>query len=304
MYDVVILTDHRYINPKNTNQYIQNVLEEDRLVLEALKKEGLSAIRKAWDDVEFDWSSTKYALFRTTWDCFERFDEFLNWFKQTGNVTNFINSYRLISWNVDKHYLRDLENNGVNIPKTFYAEPKSSLSLKETIEKARQKLQFTSDELVLKPCVAGGARHTYKFHASEWKKYDAIFQELTANETMMLQEFQKNIVDKGEISMILFNGTFSHSVLKIAKSGDFRVQDDFGGSVHEYKASKEEIDFAKHVVAASPEMPLYARVDIFRDNNGHLALAELEIFEPELWFRLHHEAAAILAKSIKQNYFS
>ena len=96
----------------------------------------------------------------------------------------------------------------------------------------------------------------------------------------MLQEFQKNIVEEGEISMMVFDGRFTHAVLKIAKPGDFRVQDDYGGSVHIYQPSAEEITFAENVVKACSEMPLYARVDIFKDNDGHWALAELEIFEP------------------------
>ena len=40
-------------------------------------------------------------------------------------------------------------------------------------------------------------------------------------------------------------------------------------------------------------------VDIFKDNDGKWALAELEIFEPELWFRNRPEAALILAEIIK-----
>ena len=33
MYDVVILTDHRYENPKKIDWYIQQVLTEDKLCL-------------------------------------------------------------------------------------------------------------------------------------------------------------------------------------------------------------------------------------------------------------------------------
>lgn len=121
---------------------------------------------------------------------------------------------------------------------------------------------------------------------------------------MMLQEFQKNIVSEGEISMMVFNGAFTHAVLKTAKPGDFRVQDDFGGTVQKYTPNQEQIVFARSVVKAAPELPVYARVDIFRDNEGNWALAELEIFEPELWFRLNPTAAHTLAKTIKDKFFS
>ena len=36
MFDVVILTDHRYVNPKKIDWYIDQVLLEDKLVQTAL----------------------------------------------------------------------------------------------------------------------------------------------------------------------------------------------------------------------------------------------------------------------------
>ena len=38
-YDITILTDHRYVAPKIVDEYIQNVLDEDRLLQKALEKE-------------------------------------------------------------------------------------------------------------------------------------------------------------------------------------------------------------------------------------------------------------------------
>lgn len=303
-FDVVVLTDPRYINPKKESTYIQNVLLEDRLVLEALQRLGLNAVRKSWDDPDFDWSSTKYALFRTTWDYFDRYQEFSKWLESTSKQTKFINSKNLIYWNIDKHYLKNLSNKGVNIPKTIFIEKGTEATLRDTVEEALKSQRFTDDIFILKPCVSGAARHTYKIIKEDITKYEAIFQELIGEEAMMLQEFQENIVKEGEISMMVFNGKFTHAVLKIAKPGDFRVQDDFGGTVHDYIPSQEQIAFAEKVAHAAPELPLYARVDIFKDNDGEWALAELEIFEPELWFRLYPKAANILAKGIKETYFA
>ncbi|MBO0323125.1 hypothetical protein J0X14_12525 [Muricauda sp. CAU 1633] len=302
-YDFVVLTDSRYINPKKQSVYIDNVLLEDRLVLEALQKQGLNAIRKSWDDPEFDWSSTKYALFRTTWDYFDRFPEFAKWLEATSQKTQFINSKKLIYWNIDKHYLQDLSMAGVTIPKTYFVEQGTKITLKEAFQHAKSEMGFLPSEFILKPCVSGAARHTYKIQKESIEAHEAVFQKLISEEAMMLQEFQENIVKEGEISMMVFNGQFTHAVLKIAKPGDFRVQDDFGGTVHEHEPSQEQIDFATSVVHAAPELPIYARVDIFKDNEGNWALAELEIFEPELWFRLNPKAADILSQSIMKTYF-
>ncbi|MBO6631975.1 MAG: hypothetical protein JJ936_10545, partial [Psychroserpens sp.] len=59
------------------------------------------------------------------------------------------------------------------------------------------------------------------------------------------------------------------------------------------------IQFAEAAVKACPELPIYARVDIFEDNEGSIALSELELIEPELWFRNHKQAALVLADGIK-----
>ncbi|SDQ73280.1 ATP-grasp domain-containing protein [Flagellimonas zhangzhouensis] len=297
-FDVVVLTDHRYVAPKKNTPYIQNVLQEDQLVLDALKNKGLNVIRKSWDDPNFDWSSTKYALFRTTWDYFDRFKEFSEWLEKASKQTQFINSKELIHWNIDKHYLQDLSYARVTIPKTVFIEKGSEISLAEAIENAKSRHRFTTDIYILKPCVSGAARHTYKIKSDEISKHEVIFQALVKEEAMMLQEFQYHIVSEGEISMMVFNGEFTHAVLKIAKKGDFRVQDDFGGTVHNYTPDETQIAFAQKVVHAAPELPIYARVDIFKDNDGNWALAELEIFEPELWFRLNLKAADTLAKGI------
>ncbi len=294
-FDITILTDPRYVSPKNTDQYIKNVLIEDQLVADALKAEGLGVIRKSWDDEEFDWSATKYALFRTTWDYFDRYPEFSKWLDHVTSHTKLINSEQLVYWNIDKHYMRDLHAKGVRIPQTRFIEKGEETTIAEAVR------DLQTEYFILKPCVSGGARHTYKIHQSELSDHGSLFQELTASEAMMVQEFQQNIVDKGEISMMIMGGQFTHAVLKVAKPSDFRVQDDHGGSVHDHTPTQQEIDFALKVVAACPEPPLYARVDILEDNSGEIALAELELIEPELWFRNQPDAATILAKTIKDH---
>ena len=47
-------------------------------------------------------------------------------------------------------------------------------------------------------------------------------------------------------------------------------------------------------------MPAYARVDIMWDNSGDFVLTELELIEPELWFRENMSAAKKLARVIKK----
>ena len=121
---------------------------------------------------------------------------------------------------------------------------------------------------------------------------------------MLFKEFLNSIIIKGEISLILINGIYTHAVKKIAKKGDFRVQDDHGGKVERYEPNKNEIKFAEKCINKCIEIPMYARVDLIYDNNNKISLSELELIEPELWFRNNKSSAKLLAKSIKNKLFS
>ena len=292
--DIVILTEDRYVNPSVINDYNRNLLLEDQLVSDALKNEGISVERKSWSDPDFDWSTTKFIIFRSTWDYFDRYDEFSVWLKNVSAKTTLLNSAEIIHWNIDKHYLLDLKQKGIHICESYFIEKGTDTSLLELHD------NLGWEKTVLKPCVSGAARHTYKLEKDTFDQHEMIFQELISNEAMMLQPFQENIMTKGEFSFVLINGKYSHGVLKIAKAGDFRVQDDFGGTVHVHQANEEQIQFSENAVKACKGRPMYARVDVIIDNDDKLAISEIELIEPELWFRNHQNAALILAKEIKK----
>ena len=76
------------------------------------------------------------------------------------------------------------------------------------------------------------------------------------------------------------------------------MQDDHGGTIHEYEASSEEIQFVQNVMAKCKSVPVYGRVDVTWDNDDNLALVELEIIEPELWFRESVKSPEMLADAV------
>jgi glutathione synthase/RimK-type ligase-like ATP-grasp enzyme len=292
MFDVTLITDSRYVNPAEINWYIQNILDDDKLVTEALQKRGLSVTRTNWDNPTFDWTKTRYAIFRTTWDYFDRFAEFSPWLKKVSTQTHLVNPIETIWWNIDKHYLLDLSNQGIPTPPTVFIEQGDSRLLSEIVK------QSGWANSILKPAVSGSARHTYKLDVSNIESHETIFKQLIKEESMLLQEFQHQITTKGEVALMVFGGKYSHAVLKKAKQGDFRVQDDFGGSVHEYTPTKEEIKFAEDATSKVKPLPVYARVDVIWDNEDNLCVSELELIEPELWFRKHPPSAEMFAEAV------
>ena len=291
-YDVVVLTDSRYVNPLKTNNYISNVLREDEWVINALKEKNLSVVKKDWNDSIFDWETTRSILFRSTWDYFDKFELFKKWFNKTKNKCLMINSTETIEWNIDKHYLLDLQEHQIPIPNSEFIKRGSSIDLSLLMQKKNW------NEIVVKPTISGAAKNTYRLKKEEIIQFGPTWEKLIYKEDFIVQEFQNNVISEGEVAMIVIGGKFTHAVLKKAKEGDFRVQDDFGGSIAIYNPNEEMVKLAEKCTRILTPIPSYARVDIIRDNLGELAVSELELIEPELWFRLNPNAAQKLAQHV------
>ena len=291
-YDVVVLTDSRYVKPLKTNTYISNVLREDELVINALKEKNLSVVKKDWNDSIFDWETTRSILFRSTWDYFDKFELFKKWFNKTKNKCLMINSTETIEWNIDKHYLLDLQEHQIPIPNSEFIKRRSSIDLSLLMQKKNW------NEIVVKPTISGAAKNTYRLKKEEIIQFGPKWEKLIYKEDFIVQEFQNNVISEGEVAMIVIGGKFTHAVLKKAKEGDFRVQDDFGGSIAIYNPSEEMVKLAEKCTRILTPIPSYARVDIIWDNLRELAVSELELIEPELWFRLNPNAAQKLAHHV------
>jgi hypothetical protein len=72
-------------------------------------------------------------------------------------------------------------------------------------------------------------------------------------------------------------------MLKRPRAGDFRVQEELGGSAERREPPQALVEQARQALAAAPAPCLYARVDgVERD--GGLVVMELELIEPVLYF--------------------
>lgn len=294
MTDVALLTESRYVGTTAAegDWYLQQILADDRLLTDALARRGITAERVDWSDPRVDWSSYRLSVFRSTWDYFHRWDEFQRWLSDVQRRTQLCNSSPLIAWNVDKHYLRDLASRGIPVVPTRYIERGTAQTLHQLLDETGW------HHAVLKPCISGAARHTYRIDRANAAEHDAILSELLPHESMMLQPFQRQVVAQGEDTLMVFEGTYSHAVRKVVRQGDFRVQDDFGGTVHAHQPTTAQIELAERAMAACPELPAYGRVDMIVDETGALAVMELEIIEPELWLRRHPPSAELFAAAI------
>ncbi len=292
--DIVILTEDRYLDPNLDDWYQAQIAHEEGLVVAALAKRGLSVVRRSWSDPSMDWSQCGAAVFRSTWDYFDRFSEFEPWLEQVALKTRLINDAELIRWNIDKRYLADLERAGVAIVPTRFLACAQMTRLSDVMQEQGW------DDVVFKPVVSGAARLTYRVSLADVEASEACFAHCLAGEDMMVQAFEPAIVDTGELSVIVIDGCATHAIRKTVRAGDFRVQDDHGGKVEAHVPNVAERRFAEAAVAACPLPPSYARVDFIMRREGDFRLMELELIEPELFFRFHPPAADLFAAAVKR----
>lgn len=184
--------------------------------------------------------------------------------------TRFLNPLEVLRWNTDKRYLLELERRGVAIVPTRFHEALDEAAL------AGARAAFGTADLVVKPPVSAGSDDT-------WLLRDAApCPEATLGQAMLVQPMMPAIAHEGEYSLFWLAGEFAHAILKRPKSGDFRVQGQFGGQSQAVVPPAAARDLALATLQAIDADLLYARIDMVGDGRGGYALMEIELIEPWL----------------------
>jgi glutathione synthase/RimK-type ligase-like ATP-grasp enzyme len=245
---------------------------DDAYVLAALRGRAAYEVRP-WDDPAVRWSDYDAVVVRSTWDYYQHADAFRAWIDaRSADGSNTWNPPDVLSWNMDKRYLRELAERGVEIVETEWIDDGRA-------DVAAILRRRGWDRAVAKPVVSAGAWRTVVV-TRERPSIDPAGQ--TGSGGTMLQPFLDEIVTEGEWSLVFFGGRYSHAVVKRPAAGDYRVQLQHGGSVHPAEPPRSLVHAAERVVAAAGRDLLYARVDGVR-SGGRLVVIELEALEPVLY---------------------
>lgn len=277
-----------------TSEALPNLYEDDHLLVAALAGIGIASVPAVWSDASIDWTSFDALIMRTPWDYFERAAEFRAWLDaRIAEPVLLCNSREILDWNFDKGYLQDLARAGVAIVPTICIAKNDKADI-AALARARG-----WNEVVIKPTIAGGGYRILRFRLEEIERYAADIAKTLEDRGVLVQPFLPEIQSGGELSLLFFDGVFSHAVCKRPKAGDYRVQFQFGGSDEDVQVSEELVAQARACVSHAPGLPVYARVDgVVRD--GRFLLMELEIFEPLMFLSRHPEAPARFARAIEK----
>jgi hypothetical protein len=115
---------------------------------------------------------------------------------------------------------------------------------------------------------------------------EAHLDRLVAYEDAVVQPFMASVTTSGETSVMAIDGRPIDAVIKRPQSGEWRVQAEFGGTAELTELTAELRLITRRALTVVQPTPTYARVDVVRDERGELRVLELELVEPELFFRL------------------
>lgn len=252
----------------------------DELLTAPFNAKGWDVSAPSWHDQSVDYNQFDAVIVRSTWDYQQMPQAFVECLTRIENSTAKLeNDYQLMLWNIEKTYLKDLQQQGVPVVDTTWT---TGFDVAEVMA---QFDAFKCDELIVKPVLSANADDTYRLTREGVAEQSGLLIERFTDRAMMIQPFLPVIVEEGEYSLFYFDSDYSHAILKTPQQGDFRVQEEHGGQLLSITPDNSMLEAAQKALAAMPQSALYARVDLVRTNTGW-AVMELELIEPSLYFNL------------------
>lgn len=252
-------------------------------------------------------------IVRSPWDYMDSEETrvgFFNWLSELDrHGMRILNNFKILKWNLDKHYLQELQQAQVSIVPTTFLEVGDSDSILDALLSLHK-------QIVVKPCIAAAAKDAYLIeNAAQLGQFKLHFASIRRDRAFMVQPFIAEVRSGGEWSLVFIGGEYSHGVHKLPKPGNWLVQDELGGTVASAEPPCDVASFAKDAYAKLSRLLderfgrdgllLYARVDVLGMGCARgLFVGELELVEPELFFKNrltnqpNHEALERLLHSI------
>ena len=264
------------------------------LAFPPMRELGWSVETVRWRMPPADWDAYDAVYIGTPWDYPEDPERFLSLLETVDrSAAILVNDVALVRWTMPKTYLRDLERRGADIvPSLWYERWRDD-------RVARFFDEHDSERIIVKPVVSTNATDTYLL---ERQSADADeLRQAFATRPFVVQPFISNIRSEGEYSLFYFANEFSHAIRKVPRAADFRVQEEHGAQISAVDPETRLLDAGRKVLRLVEPMPVYARVDFVRDDDGCFLLMELEVIEPSMYLRMDPEAPRKFAEAF-DNY--
>lgn len=275
-----------------TYDKLPELAADDRLLARHLHASGIGADAVVWDNPRVAWGNYDAIVLRSSWDYHHKPARFRAWLDEREREEAFLwNPPVTARWNMNKHYLQELQNVGVRVAETAWIEQGSTVTVAAVLGDRAWNIA------VIKPAISASADGTWLLTAEDPLRNDLLLRDLLERGDVLVQEFLPEIQAQGEWSLCFVGSSFSHAVLKKPQAGDFRVQVQHGGTYVSMPAPRPAVAAASRILELTRMEWLYARVDgIVRD--GDFLLLEVEMLEPSLFLDSCEDAPSRFARAI------
>jgi glutathione synthase/RimK-type ligase-like ATP-grasp enzyme len=137
---------------------------DSAVLIKALQKRGVESQSVAWDDPSVDWGEPDLCIIKSASNYSLNPRSFIKWANSVEEKTILWNNSRLVEWNHDKHYLKDLEAKGVPIPPIIIVEKESEENLNHHLH------DVNWSDIVIKPTISNGSFGLKRFNSGSNKR--------------------------------------------------------------------------------------------------------------------------------------
>ena len=265
-----------------TSRESPDLTVSDRLYADALERRGYSAIGAPWEGPRDAFAGAAAVVIRATWGYYRTLQAFREWTEAMARTTRLFNSIDLIHWNLRKDYVGKLETAGIRVPRSHIVACDAAVIEEVFVEEGW-------DRAVVKPAT-GASGHSVELlqRATLAGQVASLSPEARAS-GVVVQEFLPEIAE-GELSLVYFDGAFSHAIRKRPPPGEFRSNSRYSPTRTAETPPKAVTEQGAACLAVLPEMPLYARIDgVMRGDT--LIVIEVEVLEPALFMEFDPPSA-------------
>ena len=281
---------------------------DDQLVINELRIHGFDVVPVIWGVDATLLRDHDLLIVRSPWDYMDtpaNCTAFMTWLSAVEKSgVKILNTPALMHWLLDKHYLLDLNDQGIDIVPTQYLKSGTVFNLAKHFHAHRA--------FVMKPCISAAGLGLYYIKSLvDAKLYQKEITQRLSTCDYMLQAFVPEIRTKGEWSLVFLGGKYSHGLHKKPAKNSIFVHAERGGSLNlDVVPPQPVLDFATQAYSRiKPAFEkatghichekdiLYMRLDIIDTLYGPV-LMECEGVEPELFFRASPESVAQFCKSV------
>ncbi len=285
---------------------------DDQILVDELRRHGHSVVPVIWGcDTTALAATTDRLVIRSPWDYTDsdaQRERFLHWIANLDQAGVAVDNHpRLMTWLMDKRYLKDLEAAGVPIVPTQVVAQGERMDLRAPFD--------AMGPLIVKPCVsAAGVGLELLDSWAAVAAFQAQFEARCRKQGYLVQPFVPEIQMRGEWSLVYLGGTCSHAAHKRPAAGKILVHAEQGGTVRfveppaavravgDLVLARLPVAFALRAGKHDSDIrfpPLYLRVDVIESAEGPL-VSECEGVEPELFFRARRGSEQLFRQLLEE----